>query len=79
MNEKRQVAIIHYNTPELTEAAILSLRKHGGEDYEITIFDNSAPAVDQKTGERYEARPFTAEMNGVKVIDNTKGQIIDFE
>ena len=37
MNEKRQVAIIHYNTPELTEAAILSLRKHGGEDYEITV------------------------------------------
>ena len=79
MNEKRQVAIIHYNTPELTEAAILSLRKHGGEDYEITIFDNSAPAIDQKTGERYEARPFTAEMKGVTVIDNTKGQVIDFE
>ena len=79
MNEKRQVAIIHYNTPELTEAAILSLRKHGGEDYEITLFDNSAPAIDQKTGERYEARPFTAEMKGVTVIDNTKGQVIDFE
>ena len=79
MNEKRQVAIIHYNTPELTEAAILSLRKHGGEDYEITVFDNSAPAIDQKTGERYEARPFTADMKGVTIIDNTKGQIIDFE
>ena len=79
MNEKRQVAIIHYNTPELTEAAILSLRKHGGVDYEITIFDNSAPAIDQKTGEKYEARPFTAEMKGVTVIDNTKGQVIDFE
>ena len=39
MNEKRQVAIVHYNTPELTEAAILSLRKHGGEDYEITVVD----------------------------------------
>lgn len=79
MNEKKQVAIIHYNTPELTEAAILSLRKHGGEEYEITVFDNSAPAIDQKTGERYEARPFTADMKGVTVIDNTKGQVIDFE
>ena len=30
MRQNRQVAIVHYNTPELTEAAILSLRKHGG-------------------------------------------------
>jgi hypothetical protein len=79
MKQEREVAIIHYNTPELTEAAILSLRKHGGEDYHVTVFDNSAPAIDQKTGERYEARPFTAEMPGVTVIDNTKGQVIDFE
>lgn len=77
--KQKQVAIIHYNTPELTEAAILSLRKHGGEDYHVTVFDNSAPAIDQKTGEQYEARPFTAEMPGVTVIDNTKGQVIDFE
>ena len=76
---KRQVAIVHYNTPELTEAAILSLRKHGGETYEVVVFDNSAEATDQKTGEQYEARPFTAEMPGVTVIDNTKGQVIDFE
>lgn len=76
---KKQVAIVHYNTPELTEATILSLRKHGGEDYHVTVFDNSAPAIDQKTGEQYEARPFTAEMPGVTVIDNTKGQVIDFE
>ena len=79
MAKQKTVAIIHYNTPELTEAAILSLRKHGGEDYHVTVFDNSAPAIDQKTGERYEARPFTAEMPGVTVIDNTKGQVIDFE
>ena len=75
--KQRQVAIIHYNTPELTEAAILSLRKHGGEDYHVTVFDNSAPSIDQKTGERYGARPFTDEMPGVTVIDNTKGQVID--
>ena len=63
----RQVAIVHYNTPELTEAAILSLRKHGGEDYNVTVFDNS------------DIRPFIKKMEGVQVIDNTQGQIIDFD
>ena len=67
MNEKRQVAIIHYNTPELTEACILSLRKHGGDDYHVLLFDNSTE------------RPFTRQMDGVTIIDNTKGQIIDFD
>ena len=65
--KQKQVAIVHYNTPELTEACIYSIRKHGGMDYHITVFDNS------------DARPFTAKMDGVTVIDNTKGQIIDFE
>lgn len=63
----RQVAIIHFNTPELTEAAIMSLRKHGGRDYQVTVFDNS------------NLRPFTKQMRGVTVVDNTKGQIIDFD
>ena len=38
---RKTVAIIHFNTPMLTEAAIKSLRKHGGEKYHVTIFDNS--------------------------------------
>ena len=63
----RQVAIIHFNTPELTEAAIMSLRKHGGRDYQVTVFDNS------------NLRPFAKQMRGVNIIDNTKGQIIDFD
>ena len=63
----RNVAIIHFNTPELTEAAILSIRKHGGEDYKVTVFDNS------------DKRPFKKKMKNVKVIDNTKGKVIDFE
>ena len=63
---KKQVAIVHYNTPEITESAIWSLRKHGG-DYDVFVFDNS------------DERPFTAKMKGVTVFDNTKGQIIDFE
>ena len=67
MKQKRQVAIVHYNTPELIEAAILSLRKHGGQDYQVTVFDNS------------DKRPFTKKMKGVTVIDNTKGQVLDIE
>lgn len=67
MTEKKHIAIIHYNTPELTEAAIMSVWKHGGRDYQIVVFDNS------------DKRPFTAKMKGVKVVDNTKGQLIDFE
>ena len=67
MKQKREVAIIHFNTPELTEAAVLSIRKHGGGDYHITIFDNS------------DTRPFKKRMRGVKRIDNTQGQVIDFD
>ena len=67
MEKKRQVAIVHYNTPELTEAAILSLRLHGGEDYHITVMDNS------------DERPFTVQMPGVTVLDNTKGKLVNFE
>lgn len=63
----KQVAIVHFNTPELTEACILSIRKHGGEEYKVVIFDNS------------NERPFTKKMKGVKVFNNRKGQIIDFE
>ena len=65
--DKKQIAIINYNTPELTEAAIMSIRKHGGEDYEVTVFDNS------------DRRPFTTRMSGVNVIDNTNGQVINFD
>ena len=64
---KKTVAIIHFNTPLLTECAIKSLRKHGGEMYRVVVFDNSDRA------------PFTAKMRGVEVIDNTQGQIIDFD
>ena len=67
MVKQKTIAIIHFNTPELTEAGIKSLRKHGGEKYHVTIFDNS------------DSKPFKRRMRGVKVIDNTKGQIIDFD
>lgn len=64
---RKEIAIVHYNTPELTVAAILSVRKHTNVDYHFTVFDNS------------DKRPFTKQMDGVTVIDNTKGQVIDFE
>lgn len=35
---KREVAIVHFNTPELTEACVWSLRKHGGQDYHVKCF-----------------------------------------
>ena len=64
---KKTIAIIHFNTPELTEACILSIRKHGGKDYRVVVFDNS------------DERPFRVQMAGVEVIDNTKGQVINFD
>lgn len=64
---EKVVAIVHYNTPELTEAAIRSLRKHGGEDYKVVIFDNS------------NERPWKKKMKGVTVFDNTGGQYLDFD
>ena len=73
----RVVAMIHFNTPEITEAAVQSIRKHGGERYEIVIFDNSADST--TTLGTNKARPFTAKLPGVTVIDNTKGQVIDFD
>lgn len=65
--EGKTVAIIHYNTPELTKAAILSLRKHGGASWQVVVFDNS------------DQRPWTEAMEGVSRIDNTKGKYVDFE
>lgn len=63
---ERNVVIIHYNTPELTQAAILSLRKHGGAEYKVTVFDNS------------DKRPFP-KMEGVKILNNTKGRYFNFD
>ena len=62
----KQIAIVHYNTPELTEACILSLRKTGC-GWPVVVLDNS------------DIRPFTKRMKGVKVLNNRKGQLIDFE
>ena len=80
--KKKTIAIIHFNTPELTEACILSIRKHGC-DWPVVVFDNSRsvtwPAGEGMPERTLEAHPFTRRMKGVKVIDNTKGQQVDFE
>lgn len=60
------VAIVHYNTPELTLATIKSLEKNCP-GCSITVFDNS------------DVRPMNHDLDNVTIIDNTKGQIIDFE
>lgn len=80
--KKKQVAIINFNTPELTEACILSIRKHGCY-WPVVVFDNSQSVVfppgDGMKERTIEARPFTKKMNGVTVIDNTQGQVVNFE
>lgn len=63
--EQRDIAIVHFNTPELTRATIASIRKNNPE-CNITIFDNS------------DRLPF-GEMDGVQVLDNTHGELIDLD
>ena len=63
---KKSIGIIHYNTPELTETCILSIRKVGC-DWPVTVLDNS------------DARPFSKRMKGVKVLNNRKQQLINFD
>lgn len=59
--------IVHYNTPELTIPLCNSINKFHN-DAEILIFDNS------------DKKPFKTDLfTNVKVIDNTKHQIINFE
>lgn len=62
----RTVVIVNFNTQALTEAAIYSLNKHTP-GCRIVVFDNS------------DRKPFKNNFYNVEVIDNTKGQHIDFE
>lgn len=68
---KVDVLIVHYNTPELTAAAIRSLWKHTP-CARVTVFDNS------------DRRPFCQETLGgsdgrLTVVDNTRGQCLDLD
>ena len=74
--KKKKVCIVHYNTPELLRACLLSFMKQGTE-WHFVIFENS------------DQRPVTMEMlsdwgltqtdSTFGIIDNTQGQIIDFD
>ena len=76
MTKQKTVCVVHYNTPELLRACLLSFMKQGTE-WHFVIFDNS------------NQRPVTMEMlseweltqtdSTFCIIDNTKGQIIDFD
>lgn len=87
MTNRKTICIVHYNTPELTKAAVLSIRKQGGEDYRIVIFENSCDAA-LADGKRRDARPFAGllddeqtrtALGDVEIIDNSKGQLVDFD
>jgi hypothetical protein len=62
----KQIAIVHYNTPELIEACIKSIRKVGC-DWPVTVLDNS------------DERPLTKRIKGVKVLNNRKQQLVNFD
>ena len=60
------IAIINYNTNALVNALIKSIKKNvKSVDYDIIVFDNS-------TNEKFKCP------NGIKLIDNTKNNLIDF-
>ena len=62
---KKNIVIVHYNTPRLTECLVRSVNLFV-KDAVIYVFDNS------------DKHPFTAKFDNVTILDNTKGQIIDF-
>ena len=61
----KNIVIIHFNTPLLTECLVRSINLFV-KDAIVYIFDNS---------DKY---PFTASFDNVTLLDNTKGQIINF-
>lgn len=60
-----EVLVCHYNTPEFLNAALQSLF-HFSPSAHVTVFENS------------DRRPWEGTHPNVSVIDNTRGQIIDF-
>jgi len=68
-----KAAIVHYNTPKLTQCAIRSLWKHTP-GVHVTVFDNS----DRLTFMLKNAVFVAGNAPLIDVIDNTQGQLIDF-
>ena len=61
-----KICIVHYNTPNLTDALVRSIKRNTPDSY-IYIFDNS------------DVNPWVKHYDNMTVFDNTKGQIINFE
>lgn len=57
---------VHFNTPDLMDALIKSIEMHVP-NYHLYIFDNS------------DIEPYNTDNEHVTIIDNTKGQIINFD
>lgn len=62
---QKRVLIVNFNTQLLTECCINSVNKFVP-GCKITVFDNS------------DKEPFSNIFNNVEVIDNTRGQVINF-
>ena len=67
MKKHINILIVHYNTPKLTKYLVKSIDKYVGLNCTIYIFDNS---------DRF---PFTYKQDNIKIFDNTKGQIVNFD
>lgn len=63
----KTICIINYNTTTLTECCIQSIRKQCADEYRIVVLDNS------------DVEPFTTTRTAVEVLDNTSGQLVNFE
>ena len=63
---KKNIVIVHYNTPLLTECLVRSINLFV-KDANVYVFDNS---------DKY---PFTASFDNVTLLDNTRGAIINFD
>ena len=61
-----KILIVNFNTQDLTDCTIKSVNKHTP-DCHIYVFDNS------------DKEPFVNTFDNVTVLDNTKGQYIDFD
>lgn len=68
------VCIVHYNTPKLTQYAIRSLLKHTRVG-KVVVFDNSDRLPFMMKNKEFVADHAPL----IEVIDNTRGQVIDFD
>ena len=66
MGKNKNVLIVNFNTQNLTDACIKSVNKHTN-GCKIYVFDNS------------DKEPFINTFDNVHVINNTKGEIVNFD